>query len=106
MGKRGGLVVDTDKAGNSLGSADGNPRVIGDFHLNKDVARKGFFLGFDFFATTDDHLTLNRDDSLKYFIGKTHGFNTGDKGVYDFVFVPGVGVDNVPGGVNAGGLIG
>ena len=34
---------------------------------------------------------------------ETHGFNPSFKGVDDFVFVAGIGVDDVPGGVDAGG---
>jgi len=45
---------------------------------------------------------LNGDDGIKDLVFKTHGFNSGLKGINDFVFMTGIGVDNIPGGINPG----
>ncbi|KKQ69219.1 MAG: hypothetical protein US90_C0018G0063 [Candidatus Shapirobacteria bacterium GW2011_GWE2_38_30] len=68
LGDGRGFVVDTDKTGNSGSSADGDPGIVGDGHLDNDITGEGFFLSFDFFTTTDDHFGLNRDNGLKNLI--------------------------------------
>jgi len=96
------FVVNTDKTGNSLGGANGDPGIVGDNHLNKNITGEDFFLSLNFFTATDDHFALNWDNGLENFVSQGHSFNTGFESIDDFVFVTGVSVDNVPGGINAG----
>lgn len=105
LGNRGRFVVDADKSSNSLSGADGNPGIIGNNHLDENIAGESFFLSFYFSAATDDHFALDGDDGFKDFVCKPHGFDTSFKSVDDFVFMAGIGVDDIPGGADAGFVI-
>ncbi len=73
--------------------------------MDKNVAGKSFFLGFDLLTAADDHFTLDGDNGLKNFVGKIHGFNSGFERVDDLVFVAGIGVNYKPGGVDGDGSV-
>jgi len=103
LGNGGGFVADTNKTSDSLGGSDSDPRIVGDNHLNQNIAGKSFFLTFDFSAPADNHFRLNGDDGLEDLIFKVHGADTGFESIDDFIFVTRVGVDDIPGSVNAGG---
>lgn len=55
LGNGGGLIVNTNEAGDPLSGANSDPGVVGEYHLDKDIAGEGFFLGFNLGTTTDDH---------------------------------------------------
>lgn len=61
-------------------------------------------MGFDFSPPADDHFTLDGNNGLKDVVLETHGLDSNLEGVDDFVFVAGIGVDDIPGGVDAGGI--
>lgn len=67
--------------------------------MDNDIARESFFLGFYFLSATDNHFALNGNNGLKDFVFEVHGFDSGFEGFNDFVFVAGIGVDNIPSGV-------
>lgn len=106
LGNGRGFAVNTNETGNTRSGADSDPGVVVKNHLDKNIAGEGFFLGFDFLAAADGHFGLDGNNGLKDFVGEVHGFDPGLEGVDDFVFVAGVGVDDVPGGVNGRFLIG
>ncbi len=68
LGNRSRFVVDTNEIGDTLGSFDGNPRIVVESHLDKNITWIGFFLGFDFGAAADDHFRLDGDDGLEDFV--------------------------------------
>ena len=98
----GRFVVDADKSGDSLSGADGNPGIIGNNHLDENITGESLFLGFYFFAAADNRFALDGDNGLEDFICKPHGFDTSFKSVDDLVFMARIGVDDIPGGINAG----
>ena len=103
LGNSGGFVVDADETGDTLGSTDGDPGIVSEHHLDDDITREGFFLSFNFGTTADDHFGLDRNDSLENLIFQPHGFDPGFEGLDDFIFVAGVGIDDVPGSVDGWG---
>ena len=106
LSNRSGFVVDTDKTGNTLGGADGNPRFVGNYHLNNNVTGEGLFLSFDFLTAANDHFALNGDNGLKDLVFQIHGLNTSLQIFDNFVFVARIGVDDIPSRIEAGFKIG
>jgi len=95
--------TNANKTGNTSGGTNSNPGIIGNNHLDKDIARESLFHGFDLGTSANDHFALNWDNSLKDIILQTHGFDTDFEGFDDFVFVTRIGVDDIPSGVNRWG---
>ncbi|KKT36407.1 MAG: hypothetical protein UW23_C0001G0017 [Candidatus Collierbacteria bacterium GW2011_GWA1_44_12] len=90
------MIGGADKAGDPLSSADSQPGVVGDDHLNKHVSREKFFFDSGLLAFGDLDLFLGRDEYLEDPRSEPHGFNTSPEGNGDTVFVAGLGVNDVP----------
>ena len=104
LGNGSGVIAGADETSDSLGGADGEPRIIGDNHLHEHVAGKNLFFDGAFLAFADFDLVLSRDENLVDVIGQTHGLNFGLEGVGGSGLMTGVGVDDVP--LGAGGIVG
>ncbi len=96
FGKRGWLIGGTDKAGNSLGSTDSEPRIIGDDHFDKHVSGEEFLFDGGLLTFGDLDLFLSRDEDLEDPRCKPHGFNTSSEGDGDAIFMARLGVNDVP----------
>ena len=104
LGNWGRIIAGANEAGDALGGADGEPRIIGDNHLHEHVAGKNLFFDGAFLAFADFDLVLGGDENLVDVIGQTHGLNFGLEGVGGSGLMTGVGVDDVP--LGAGGIVG
>ncbi len=103
LGNGGGVVAGADEAGDSLGGANGEPRVVSDDHLHEHVAGEDLLFDGTFLAFADFDLVLGGDEDFIDVIGQTHGLDLSLEGVGGSGLVTGVGVDDVP--LGAGGVI-
>ena len=96
FGQGSGLLTDADKAGYPLCGTDCQPGIVVDDHFDQHVAGEELFFDGFFLAVMNFDLVLGGDQQLKHLVFQIHGFDPGGEGEGDFVFVAGVGVDNVP----------
>lgn len=106
LGNGGGLTFNANKTSNAGSRADSDPGIVIKDHLDENITGKSFFLSFNLGTAANDHLGLDGNNGGKNFEFETHGANTSFESIDDLVFVTGVSVDNVPGGVNTRGIIG
>lgn len=64
LGKTSGSAASANEASDALGGADGEPRVIVDFHPNEEVSREDFFLDGGLFTFVDFDFFLGGDENL------------------------------------------
>lgn len=102
LGDWGGIVASANKAGNALGSADGQPRIVGDDHLDEHVSGEDLFFDGGFFTLVDLDLFLSGDQKFIDVVGQTHGFNFGFESVGGADFMARISVDDIPTSVSGG----
>lgn len=87
FGEGSGLVAGADKAGDTLGGTDSQPRVVVEDHFEKHIPGKDLFFDGRFLAGFDVNFVLSGDKNFEDFVFYLHGFDTLDQSLGNFGFM-------------------